>query len=458
VFDFHFVSDVIYINFKSILKNNITTTNTIVIHLVARQFVTFRLLNLPSDLSIVILLNGESSIDFIDKNIQNEIDNNNKIQIKHSPSYDSNVKLNKNNRNIHREEALNNEKKDININQIERSNWIEYLKENLLFNKNDIYNEHLTKYCRIDHLFIETEEILKIITNKNDEHHSKRNLSSHDHVQFLELHQIVHDTDLILKKCETIIDEDELNSHELELMSIEDKISEFKIQNSKTVNINSNNTFKSAEDLKKYRLNFISSHFKDKNIYFLDIYDDNDTLDNINKIFRVFVRECNRNKGILLIIYVRGENINKQNIIIDDFNCKFDIYSNVPVKDIATDQIYYDFRQFEIDELNKFPSSSTTLFTDHLREQIIKIFSLKVFYYLKISSEVDEIEIRFLNQNEKYQMASNIIFNHLKQNIFIEKDFTYQNNKESSTVSYNHDRLSLKLILLEKSMLVSSKN
>ncbi|CAF0923968.1 unnamed protein product [Brachionus calyciflorus] len=145
VLDFYLVSGDIYIDFSrlniSLLKNNSIKSKldtTLVLNLVTRQFMTFKIFNLPHEKSdyltdIKILLNGESSLEILEK--KGDL----KIQVHHSPVYDYSTN---------------------------RREWIDYLNTLLGDGQND-YVEYLSLFCHVSHIRLDINKMLLSIHDEN---------------------------------------------------------------------------------------------------------------------------------------------------------------------------------------------------------------------------------------------------------------------------------------------------
>ena len=92
LFDFSMISGDVYIDFAPLNTTDMPRASggvaqTLVISLVTRQFLTFRLLNVPSRKTelfsrLVLLLNGESSVDLIENTLS---DDRLPVEVYHSP-------------------------------------------------------------------------------------------------------------------------------------------------------------------------------------------------------------------------------------------------------------------------------------------------------------------------------------------------------------------------------------
>lgn len=137
IFDFNLVSGDVYIDFTRLNLENIDKhiepkkNVSLIIALIANQFMTFRVFNLPSRKSIYlndikILLNGAANLDLMEKK------GNLKIQVYHSPLYSYST---------------------------DRKEWVKYL-ESLVGIKNCGYVEYLSQFCYLSHIRIDLDKMI----------------------------------------------------------------------------------------------------------------------------------------------------------------------------------------------------------------------------------------------------------------------------------------------------------
>lgn len=137
IYDFRLVTGDVYLDLDSTQRDN--KNDPLIINLVARQFVTFNLFNLPSDLSnVTILLSGECNLEVRSK--QEWL----KLNVAHAPVYDE-------------ISGDDNYESTAQPNQAahasHRTKWMSYLSRQLGI-ETRYYVEHLTMLCHVRHLFI----------------------------------------------------------------------------------------------------------------------------------------------------------------------------------------------------------------------------------------------------------------------------------------------------------------
>lgn len=137
VFDFYLVSGIVYIDFTQLsLTPQVHQAQpqpnvSLIIGLVAHQFITFRIFNLPSRKSIFIsnvkiFLNGAASLDLMEKK-EDLV-----IEVYHSPFYEYSP---------------------------DRKEWINYM-NNLFGTKKNGYVEYLSLFCHISHIRIDLNKMV----------------------------------------------------------------------------------------------------------------------------------------------------------------------------------------------------------------------------------------------------------------------------------------------------------
>lgn len=138
VFDFRLVSDNIYIDFKSLGSYSIESGDKpLIINLVTKQFVTFRLINLPANVNIRVLLNGDASVNFLEKK-RDESDEESFVEITNAPLYDL---------------------------QENRTDWVTFIEKTMMPKRKFLvhdYIEYLTMLCHISHLRLDLLAMLRL--------------------------------------------------------------------------------------------------------------------------------------------------------------------------------------------------------------------------------------------------------------------------------------------------------
>lgn len=154
ILDFRLVSGDVYIDFKSLPSSyNYTQPQKqpLILNLVTKQFVTFRLINLPSQLGgqgLRILLNGDASVNYLvkkpDEKRPHPQQQHTRIEVVHSPSYDDFENKN-------------------------RSEWISYLKKTTAgVSEIGLYVEYLNLFYHVSHLRLDLPLMIRITTAQEE--------------------------------------------------------------------------------------------------------------------------------------------------------------------------------------------------------------------------------------------------------------------------------------------------
>ena len=169
IYDFKLVSGDVYIDFSQsrpfaapTLLNNGPPPSHLIINLVARQFLTFNLLNLPTNLTLTILLNGECTLQTTSSPL---------VRVLHSPAYDDHSLL-----------VDSSPSNSINS----RLKWISYLSKHVQA-RFHFYVEHLTMLCHVKHLHVDLARGF-----------------AQPLIQFTDYNFYLDKDYLIIKKCSTI--------------------------------------------------------------------------------------------------------------------------------------------------------------------------------------------------------------------------------------------------------------
>lgn len=150
VLDFRLVSDNIYIDFKSLgsYKPDLGDNKPLIINLVTKQFVTFRLINVPStNVNIRVLLNGDASVNFLEKKrTANDADNDSAddsfVEIIHAPLYNL---------------------------QENRTDWVTFIEKTIMPKRKVLvhdYIEYLTMLCHVSHLRLDLPAMLRLANGR----------------------------------------------------------------------------------------------------------------------------------------------------------------------------------------------------------------------------------------------------------------------------------------------------
>lgn len=141
IFDFYLVSGIVYIDFTQLslmpgVHQQPNSNMSLILGLVAHQFITFRIFNLPRRKSIFvsnvkIFLNGAASLDLMEKK-EDLV-----IEVYHSPFYEYSP---------------------------DRKEWINYL-NNLFGTKKNGYVEYLSIFCHISHIRIDLNKMVLNLHN-----------------------------------------------------------------------------------------------------------------------------------------------------------------------------------------------------------------------------------------------------------------------------------------------------
>lgn len=167
VFDFRLIGGDIFVDFKILVenvtntdeKNNNKNKNTeILINLVTKQFVTFRIINLPTASEKMrkmrVFLNGDCSVNLMEKWSKQSggsssgsgrggdggsIGGGEFVEIVHSPVYDR---------------------------MANRSEWISYLEWSLGYI--DTYVEYLSLFCHVTHVRVDLNQMLRLVSGREN--------------------------------------------------------------------------------------------------------------------------------------------------------------------------------------------------------------------------------------------------------------------------------------------------
>lgn len=272
VFDFHLISGDVFIDFKTLNLNHLQSLNTtnngnhssLVLNLVTRQFVTFRIFNLPSNKSeyltdIKILLSGDSSLDLIEKKSDLKID------VFHSPVYDKSPN---------------------------RTEWMAYL-NGMFASKNNYYfesyMEYLSVFCHISHIRIDLNSMLAF------------GISDYKSVRLEE--SFVESLDKIV--------------------NFESQFSEYYLPKICSINYGA----MPNHDFHKNEHDFNSEIYVfeiEQNL----LNDGEEEQIDDTFYLRMFLKECDINQEYVLILYVTHDRkVNKlKKLILDDSNCQIRVY------------------------------------------------------------------------------------------------------------------------------------
>ena len=127
----------VYIDFKSspaMLKPD----QQLILNVVTKQFVTFRLLNVPSRARLRVLVNGEARVSYVEKKDVNEANSASTVEIWHAPLYDRFAN---------------------------RSEWVAYLERSTGVNIRR-YVEYLNLFCHLSHLRIDLDLITQLASGE----------------------------------------------------------------------------------------------------------------------------------------------------------------------------------------------------------------------------------------------------------------------------------------------------
>lgn len=336
IYDFSMISGEVIIDFgkydsnlvssSSINKKASNSTKSLIINLVARQFMSFRLLNIPIKSAhldkLIILLNGECSLDIIEKK---QVETSLKIQIEthHSPIYD--ISSIENNRN----------------------EWLNYLKQKFYpgLNTNDVnlnYMEHLSRFCHLSHVIINLNNLL--IINNYDFDSPKANmnyvnsLELAQHLELVDLLEIEMSTDYnIIKKCSLT---------PIEFLSKSKHVKESVKFGKLLPNVDSNSNQEQRFTI--YDPHSIHSlQLSNKEQVYLFEIEQNVHSTRASDYLRIFVKECDISHEYVLFLYVilvdSNGNLFKSNttkvklkkLIFDDSNCHFKIYVSIKINTLV---------------------------------------------------------------------------------------------------------------------------
>lgn len=311
VFDFRLVSDNVFIDFNKLNLTSELDAASLIINLVTKQFVTFRLVNFPklSPNRIKILLNGDCSLNMFEPKSQTPA----YVPIINSPPYDRTS---------------------------DRQEWIDYL-EKLTGSKIDRYIEYLSMFCQISHVRIDINRVLYAAAETVVHDHEQENLAQRMEEISESANELLSDY-CLLKYC---------NQIEIDKPFFKPSMSRNNSTNKKNKHKNNVNVVQLKEQ----------QHARNRNFFaFSKILHDNDHLFNLeNQIFIfeieqfdpisetddnddlfVFINECDINKQYILILYVNynstngrnatqrdgGQNKQLKKIILDDLNCQIKVY------------------------------------------------------------------------------------------------------------------------------------
>jgi hypothetical protein len=235
----------------------------LIINLVARQFVTFRLINfhLAHQVyeEVLILLAGQSNLHVRDKTHESI------IRVFNAPIY------------------------------TDRQKWFPYLIQ-MFGNQKSEYYEHLNKFCQISHLKIDIVQPI-IVPAKSDQMTSDEN----------ELESDTYIADLIVDFYELVeFDYSKMDSDVTLLKSCV-------IEHHEYDSLDYNDTYSFTEE-EFYKISL-------GNIYLFEV----EQKGNNNNVLRLFVKDCLTKDQYFLIFYVFNYNRNQsqaKKIVLDDSNCK----------------------------------------------------------------------------------------------------------------------------------------
>jgi hypothetical protein len=352
VFDFRLASGEIVVDFKKLSPNHPLPTppssTRITINLVVKQFVTFRLINLPSFVDR-ILLNGDCSVNLIEPSAGSH------VQILNSPRYDENDE---------NDEDEGEQKQGGHQGGLAtRRKWIDYLErvDNIQI---DQYVEYQTLLCLVSHVRIDLRRMLDLANDHDDHDGDDDSLAKNDLVEYLK--EISDDEFEVNSDNVTIAEQDDgLVKHCSRVSVVESTTTTTTTKEQSDggdellpVNLTSSNATVSR------RSDWQNSHWKtfskvnlnlarpsvneptvaasDKNeqetqhqIYIFDVeqFDNstpyrsnmsNDNDDDETGELSVFIKECNIHKKYILVIYL--ERFSNKKILLDDFNCQITVY------------------------------------------------------------------------------------------------------------------------------------
>jgi hypothetical protein len=322
IFDFELVtSSIIYIdliNYEQLAKKakqhriDDNYRFHLIINLVAAQYATFRLFNVPNQKSkssliiekITILLNGDCSLDLIDKvmdgsNSSEERSRKSIIEVLHSPWYAKQ-------------------------NDSGRFDWFNYLNHTFIINNNDnkknieyIYMEHLNKFCSISHLRVDLGKLYANVLKSNfgikNENQSPYLEKFVDYMQLDEHTHLDVSKDFLLNKCKATYES--YNSKKNMPISPDTRILHEYDMNDEIYVFEIGYSLDKEKNEKKRK--------RQENNDIEEEKDDDRANDNYLKLF---VKECDPLKRYLLIIYSRKSE--KRRLILDDSNCPIKVFVN----------------------------------------------------------------------------------------------------------------------------------